>query len=126
MTRARIKSDKLPKSKGKVEFKIQVRGEVNFTGFGARQRVNRHLFLYVGNMLRAGEPDLLVSDGALEWEVPIIYSLPDHGDLGVVGHFFVDAQNGDLKLKESTPIEEIEAHVSRLHQKATSQAGDQH
>jgi hypothetical protein len=34
----------------------------------------------------------------------------------------VDAENGDLKLKDSTPIEEMKANAERLYQQATSQA----
>lgn len=123
MATAHLKSSKLPKSKGTVQFKVEVKGEINFTAFVARQQVNRYLFLHVGNLLRAGEPDLLVGDEFLQWQVPIIYALPDHGDLGVVGHILLDAQNGDLKLAPSTSLEEIEARVSRLYQQATSQAG---
>jgi uncharacterized protein YvpB len=62
--------------------------------------------MYVGNLLHAGEPDLLVGESLAQWDVPIVYSLPSHGKLGTVGHFLVDAQNGDIKIKESTPIEE--------------------
>jgi len=121
MATVRVKASRVPKSKQKVTFEVKIKGELNITAFVARQRVNRYLLMHVGNLLHAGEPDLLVSEGLAQWEVPIIYSLPDRGNLGTVGHFLVDAQNGDIKLKNSTPIREIEAHVTRLYQQATSQ-----
>ncbi|MDZ7363199.1 MAG: hypothetical protein ONB46_21145 [candidate division KSB1 bacterium] len=121
MAMVRVKANRVPKSKQKVTFEVKIKGELNITAFVARQRVNRYLLMHVGNLLRAGEPDLSVSKGLAQWDVPIIYSLPDRGNLGTVGHFLVDAQNGDIKLKNSTPIQEIEARVTRLYQQATSQ-----
>jgi len=123
MATVRINSKKVPKSKRKVTFKVEIKGELNITAFVARQRVNRYLLMYIGNLLHAGEPELLVGECLTQWDVPIVYSLPSYGELGIVGHFLVDAQNGDIKINESTPIEEIKAHVSRLYQQATSQAG---
>jgi len=125
-TTVRIKSNKVPKSKKKVTFKVEVKGELNFTAFVARQRVNHYLVMYVGNLLRAGEPDLLVSNDLLQWDVPVLYSLPDYGTLGQVGHILVDAQNGDLKLNDSTPAKEMKDHASRLYQQASSQTRAQH
>jgi hypothetical protein len=122
MATVRIKSSRVPKSKKKVTFKVEIKGELNITAFVAQQRVNHYLVMYVGNLLLAGEPDLLVGEGGIQWDVPIIYSLPGHGNLGTVGHILVDAQNGDLKLDASTSVEEIDAHVTRFYQQATSPA----
>ncbi len=116
------KSAKLPKSKQKVTFKVEVKGELNITAFVARQRVTRYVAMYIGNLLHAGEPDLLVGEGLLEWDVPVVYSLPDLGTLGTVGHILVDVQNGNLKLNESTSKEEMQSNVDRLYQQATSPA----
>lgn len=126
MSTVRIKAGSVPKSKQKVTFKVEIKGELNITAFVAQQRVTHHLVMYVGNLLGAGEPDLLVGEGLLLWDVPVIYSLPDHGTLGQVGHILVDAQNGDLKLDDSTPATEMKENASRLYRKATSQAGTQH
>jgi hypothetical protein len=118
-TTVRVKPSKVPASKKKVTFEVKIKGELNITAFVARQRVNYYLVMYVGNLLHAGEPDLLVSEGEVQWDVPILYSLPGHGNLGTVGHILVDAQNGDLKLDDSTSVEEIDAHVTRLYQQAS-------
>lgn len=128
MPKARIKPTKqpgvakLPKSKQKVTFKVEVRGELNITAFVARQRVTRHVAMYIGNLLYAGEPDLLVGEGLLQWDVPVVYSLPDLGTLGTVGHILIDAQNGNLNLNESTSKDEMQSNVDRLYQQAASPA----
>ncbi len=116
----RIKAARVPKSKKKLHFKMEIKGELNITEFVACQQVDHYLFTYVGHLLQAGDPDLLVGDDSVQWDVPIIYTLPDKGALGPVGHFLIDAQNGDLKLKDSTPIEELKANAKRLYQQATS------
>jgi hypothetical protein len=122
MATIRVKASRVPKAKKKVTFEVKIKGELNFTAFGARQQVNYYLIMHVGNLLHAGEPDLLVSDGLAQWDVPVICSMPGQGTLGTVGHILVDAQNGDLKLKDSTSKEELRANAKRLHQQATSQA----
>ena len=123
MSTVRIKSSRVPKSKKKVTFKVEIKGELNITTFIAWQRVDQRLFLYVGNMLHSGEPDLLVGENSLLWDVPIVYTLPDLGTLGMVGHILVDAQTGDLKLNESTPVEEMKSNAKRLYQQAAPPAG---
>jgi len=117
----RIKAAKIPKSKKKVQFKVEVKGELNITSFIACQRVDQRLFLYVGNLLQSGDPDLLVGERFLLWDVPVFYALPDVGILGAVGHVLVDAQTGDLKLNDSTPFEEMKINAKRLYQQTTSQ-----
>lgn len=118
----RIKAAKVPKSKKKVQFKVEVKGDLNITSFVACQRVDQRLFLQVGNLLQSGDPDLLVGENVLLWDVPVVYVLPDRGILGTVGHVLVDAQTGDLKLKDSTSFEEMKANAKRLYQQAAPQA----
>ncbi|MDZ7363629.1 MAG: hypothetical protein ONB46_23365 [candidate division KSB1 bacterium] len=123
MATVRVKSSKVSTSKKKVTFEVKIKGELNFTAFAARQQVNHYLIIHVGNLLHAGDPDFSVGDEGLAlWNVPVIYSLPGRGTLGIVGHIWVDAQNGDLKLKASTSKEELRANAKRLYQQATSQA----
>ncbi len=38
MATAHLQSTKLPKTKGKVQFKVEVKGEINFTAFVGRQQ----------------------------------------------------------------------------------------
>jgi hypothetical protein len=123
MAKVRIKAARVPKSKKKVTFKVEIKGELNITAFVASQRVDNYLFTNIGNLLQAGEPDLFVDNGVVLWDVPVLYSLPDRGSLGKVGHLLVDAQNGDIKIRESTPVEEMKSHGERLYQQATSHTG---
>jgi hypothetical protein len=123
MATVRVKSGKAPTPNKKVTFEVKIKGELNFTAFAARQQVNHYLIMHVGNLLHAGDPELLVGDSDLaQWDVPVVYSLPSRGTLGTVGHILVDAQNGDLKLKSSTSKEELQVNAKRLYQQATSQA----
>jgi hypothetical protein len=77
MARVRIKSSRIPKSEKKVTVEVKIKGDLNITAFVACQRVDNYLFTYVGNLLHAGDPDLLVNDGSALWDVPIIYAFPD-------------------------------------------------
>jgi len=43
-----LKPQKYPGQKKKVQFKVEVKGELNFTAFVARQRVNHYLVMSVG------------------------------------------------------------------------------
>jgi hypothetical protein len=46
--------------------------------------------------------------------------VPKRGLLGIVGNIFVDSNNGNLLLDQSTPVEEMEENAERLYQKAAS------
>jgi hypothetical protein len=118
------KLPEFPSLKRRCNSKWKLKGELNITSFIACQRVDQRLFLHVGNLLQSGEPDLLVSKDALFWDVPVDYAFPDCGILGRVGHVLVDAQTGDMKLKDSTPFEEMKANAQRLDQQAAPQAAD--
>jgi len=123
MATVRVKSGKSPKSNKKVSFELKIKGELNITAFSARQQVNYYLIVHVGNLLHAGEPNLLVGDNGLaQWDVPVIYSLPRRGTLGTIGHLCVDAQNGDIKFNASTSKEELQANAKRLYQQTSPQA----
>ena len=67
----------------------------------------------------AHEPSLDISTGALWWRVPIVYALPDRGIIGKVGELYVDADNGQISLEESTPVEILTANAERLYSEIT-------
>jgi hypothetical protein len=104
----------IPKHR-KVQIKLEVAAECNITPFVARQKANRFLLLSVGNLLMANEPSLDISQNALSWRVPVVYALPDRGILGKVGELYVDADNGQILLEESTPLEVLTANAERLY-----------
>jgi len=108
----------------KVDIEISVSCQINVTPFTelplrlsaslrATQKVNRFLTMKVGNLLRAGTPELVVGSRLL-WRVPIIYSIPSKGKLGKVGEISVDAETGELLVEQMTPREVIEAGAESL------------
>lgn len=105
--------------KRKVRIKLEVAAECNITPFIARQKVNRFLLLSVGNLLMADEPSLDISPNALSWRVPVVYALPDRGIVGKVGELYVDADNGQILLEESTQLEVLTANAERLYSETT-------
>ena len=103
----------------KVQIKLEVAAECNITTFVACQKVNRFLLLSVGNLLMADEPSLDISPSALRWRVPVVYALPDRGIVGKVGELYVDADNGQILLEDSTPLEVLTANAERLYSEST-------
>ena len=99
----------------KVQIKLEIAAECNITPFVACQKVNRFLLLSVGNLLMADEASLEISPNALRWRVPVVYALPDRGILGKVGELYVDVDNGQILLEESTPLEVLTANAERLY-----------
>ena len=104
----------------KVHIKLEVDAECNITPFVAKQKINRFLLLSVGNLLMADEPSLDISPNALRWRVPVVYTLPDRGGVGQVGELYVDADNGQIDMEASTPLEVLTANAERLYSETTS------
>ena len=115
---ANITGLEIPKHR-KVQIKLEVAAECNITPFVARQKVTRFLLLSVGNLLMVDEPSLDISPNALRWRVPVVYALPDRGIVGKVGELYVDADNGQILLEESTPLEVLTANAERLYSETT-------
>ena len=115
---ASVTGVKIPQHR-KVQIRLEVEAECNITPFVARQKVNRFLLLSVGNLLMADEPSLDISTDALWWRVPIVYALPDRGIIGKVGELYVDADNGQISLEESTPVEILTANAEHLYSETT-------
>ncbi|MFN8493365.1 MAG: hypothetical protein U0350_37550 [Caldilineaceae bacterium] len=59
----------------------------------AQRRVRSWLCLDVAMMLTGGEPILIVGE-ATRWQVPVIFTAPHVGHVGIVGNVEVDAQTG--------------------------------
>lgn len=69
---------------------------VNVTAFTARQKVSGYLGSNVSHLMGGGEPSLVLSNGRLVWRVPVIFTSPLQGIMGVVGSLDVDARNSQL------------------------------
>jgi len=80
------------------DFLIAQPGEpiVNITPFTARQKVSGYVGYNISHMMGGDEPSLVFSKGRLIWRVPIIFTRPHEGILGIVGQIDVDARTGRL------------------------------
>jgi len=79
-----------------IDMTIHVKAELNVTAFTARQKVNVLMLNRVSTGLLAGSPELVISNGRLVWRVPVLLTLPGHGQMGQVGCVDVDVQNSQL------------------------------
>lgn len=93
---------------------IEIRRPVNLTisAREAQRRVNCWLCLDVTMMFTAGEPTLIVGE-TTRWQVPVIYTAPHVGHVGVVGSVEVDAQSGSID-KDPTNIETMFCKAKKL------------
>ena len=87
------------------------------SSYVAKQQANRLLTMNVGNLLYAGEPELLIGQ-ELQWRVPVLYALPKVGKLGKVGEVLVNVDTGDVTSAEMTTQEDIERNVEALYHSA--------
>lgn len=71
----------------------------------AQRRVRSWLCLDVNMLLTGGEPILIVGE-ATRWRVPVIFTAPHVGHVGVVGNVEVDAQTGLIN-KDQTNVETL-------------------
>lgn len=78
-----------------LDINIRVSGQILVGSLAARQKVNRFVISQIGNLLCAGEPELVV-DQQLRWRVPVVLTMPGKGELGRVGEINVDVQTGAL------------------------------
>jgi hypothetical protein len=107
-------------AQAEVDYTIQVRFRFNITPFIAQQKVNVYLLLNVGQMLSAGEPTLLINNGAF-WKVPLLCAFPDLKRREHLGHLVVDAESGAIVLEKSSfgSASEIEARANALYHSLT-------
>jgi hypothetical protein len=93
---------------------FEIRRPVNLTlsAREAQRRVNSWLCLDVSMMLTGGEPTLIVVE-VTRWQVPVIYTAPHVGHVGVVGRVEVDAQTGTID-KDPANLEAIFCAAKKL------------
>lgn len=78
-----------------VDINIRVSGQILVGSLAARQKVNRFVVSQIGNLLCAGEPELVI-DQMFHWRVPVLLTIPGNGEVGKVGEINVDAQTGEI------------------------------
>lgn len=112
-------------AQAEVGYTIQVRFRFNITPFAAQQKVNAYLLLNVGQMLSAGDPTLLLNDGAF-WKIPVYCAFPALKRRDYLGDLVVDAESGAIVLEKSsfTSASDIEARANAIyHSLAAPSAG---
>lgn len=82
-----------------VDINIRVSGRIAVGSLAARQKVNRFVVSQIGNLLCAGEPELVIAQ-RFHWRVPVLLTMPGKGELGQVGEINVDAQTGEIDAHE--------------------------
>ena len=76
----------------------------------ARRRANAWLLEYVGNLLRAETPELILGE-RLIWRLDIVLTHPDVGTVGTVGRIEVDATTGEM----ITDVEKAEELIATVY-----------
>jgi hypothetical protein len=103
------------------EHMIAAPGEaiVNITAFTARQQVSGYVGSYISHLMGGAEPSLILSQNRLRWRVPILFTSPDRGPIGIVGNLDVDARTGQLLVPDNF-VEKLEANAQALVESSPS------
>jgi len=102
--------------KGTVELNLKRSFEIRLTASEARRQVNHWLRNEVSMLMGAEWPTLVVT-GRVVWRVPVVFSAPDIGRIGIVDAIDVDVVTGsmDATTKRKLEIErQAEALAERL------------
>jgi hypothetical protein len=62
----------------------------------ARRKANRWLMEHVGNMVMAGEAELVREEAETIWRFGAMVTAPSHPPLGPIGHLEVHAGTGEI------------------------------
>ena len=98
----------------KIKFSLEISSDYQISPMVAAKKANYFLLMNVGNLLSAGEPELILKKNIF-WEMPIIYSLPSKGKVDQVGKLAVDVQNGSIKFISPKNIKELEKKVDSFY-----------
>ena len=104
---------KFPTQAG-MRFKFTLEGELNITPFVAKQKANLYLATEVGNLVMSEEPDLEFQANGAFWRVPSVLTNPVKGRLGKIGEVIINAQDGNIIVEQSTPVEEMIKNAETL------------
>jgi len=96
----------------RLDINIHVSGEIAVSPQVARRRVTRFVVSHIGNLLCAGEPELVIGQRFI-WRVPVVLTSPRKGIIGQVGEISVDAQTGELDIDQLL-IERIQHSAQTL------------
>jgi hypothetical protein len=106
---------------GPVHLHVQLVTTLKISAAEARRRVNRRILEELTTGLSARAAELAISATRINWRVPVMLSLPNHGDIGQVGSILVDATSGEV-LTSKSELDHIMRMAEMLHAGATSPA----
>jgi hypothetical protein len=95
--------ESLPRT-GRLQININVLAEMNYSAYAARRKVSRFAADEISMFMRGGDPTLAVAE-RLCWRVPVMLTLPGHGNLGSVGAIDVDVETGQLYITPQLLVE---------------------
>ena len=110
-------------TEAELKIHLEVSAKFNVTAPIAQQKANQFLLLRVGNMLSAGQPELLIQD-PIQWRMPVLFSTPSNGSLGKVGELCVHVETGEVRLIYPNALEEMEDHAERLSERSALHSAD--
>jgi len=67
-----------------------------------------------------GEPPNLVVADRVYWRVPIVFTFPSYGSLGIVGSVDVDVESGELNVS-ADDIAEVQGRAQELAARSSPQ-----
>lgn len=94
----------IPES-GVLEIKHKV--EIGVSAESAHKIANQWVFGSVSYMMCAQSPTLVIDKNSV-WRIPVLYTAPQAGHVGVVGHVDVDVLTGELLNPEKSKTMIIE------------------
>jgi len=101
-----------------LKFSLEITSNYQVSPNMAVRKANYFLLMNIGNLLSAGEPELVMKE-TIYWEIPIIYSLPSKGKIAEVGKLAIDVQNGSIELISPKKIKELEEEIENLYKSNT-------
>lgn len=77
-------------------FEMNIAFDIVVSAEEAKHIADDWVFDYVSNLTRAEAPTLVVTQSATVWRVPLVFSAPQVGRVGIVDTVDVDIQTGNL------------------------------
>ena len=82
----------------RLQIAIHIQADI-LSAQAARKQANLWLLENVGNLLRAGEAELIL-DEALFWRMSVFLTSPKFGNRGKIGQLCLNAATGDIQQAE--------------------------
>jgi hypothetical protein len=101
-----------------VDIHICVTAQMNITAYVAQQKVNVFAMMEISTQCRATTPELRVGE-SLCWSVPVEFTSPSRGSLGIVGEILVDVETGAV-LADADTVQRITDNARLLAERVVA------